>query len=199
MLFRSHDDQDDHRVGDPSGLPGDRRHVGVGDQADTGDDGCGSDDAQSDIGPQRTHGESVPIAAPAGVRTIDGRGKTLAFPVQDSWHWQMDVKMTFEDMTHENYWRQLLRWLVDGVPSNVEVHTVADRVEPGDPVTLVAEVVDPAYVEVNDARVLAKVTGPKGTPVDVPMQWTGERNGEYRATFPATDQGMYVAQVEATR
>ena len=23
-----------------------------------------------------------------------GRGKTLAFPVQDSWHWQMDVKMT---------------------------------------------------------------------------------------------------------
>jgi len=31
------------------------------------------------------------------------------------------------------------------------------------------------------------------------MQWTGERNGEYRATFPAAEQGMYVAQVEATR
>ena len=31
------------------------------------------------------------------------------------------------------------------------------------------------------------------------MQWTGERNGEYRATFPAPDQGMYAAQVEATR
>jgi uncharacterized membrane protein len=128
-----------------------------------------------------------------------GRGKTLAFPVQDSWHWQMDVKMAVEDMTHENYWRQLLRWLVDGVPNTVDVHTITDRVEPGDPVALVAEVVDPGYVEVNDARVIAKVTGPKGTPVEVPMQWTGERNGEYRATFPATDQGMYVAQVEATR
>jgi len=128
-----------------------------------------------------------------------GRGKTLAFPVQDSWHWQMDVKMTLEDMTHENYWRQLLRWLVDGVPGSVEAHTLTDRVEPGDPVTVVAEVVDPAYVEVNDARVVAKVTGPKGTPVEVPMQWTGERNGEYRATFPASDQGMYVAQVDATR
>jgi uncharacterized membrane protein len=128
-----------------------------------------------------------------------GRGKTLAFPVQDSWHWQMDVKMTVEDMTHENYWRQLLRWLVDGVPGGVEVHTLTDRVEPGDPVTVLAEVVDPAYVEVNDARVVAKVTGPKGTPVEVPMQWTGERNGEYRATFPASDRGMYVAQVEATR
>ena len=128
-----------------------------------------------------------------------GRGKTLAFPVQDSWHWQMDVKMSLEDQTHENFWRQLLRWLVDGVPEAVDVHTTTDRVEPGEPVTLVAEVVDPSFMEVNDARVIAKVTGPKGAPVDVPMQWTGERNGEYRATFPAPDQGMYVAQVEATR
>ena len=128
-----------------------------------------------------------------------GRGKTLAFPVQDSWHWQMDVKMTVEDQTHENYWRQLLRWLVDSVPSTVEVHTTTERVEPGEPVTLVADVVDPAYVEVNDARVIAKVSGPKGTPIEVPMQWTGERNGEYRATFQAADQGLYVAHVEATR
>jgi len=128
-----------------------------------------------------------------------GRGKTLAFPVQDSWHWQMDVKMTLEDQTHENYWRQLLRWLVDGVPNTVEVHTTTDRVEPGEPVSIIAEVVDPAYVEVNDARVVAKVTGPKGSVEEVPMQWTGERNGEYRATFPAAEQGMYLAQVEATR
>ena len=128
-----------------------------------------------------------------------GRGKTLAFPVQDSWHWQMDVKMSVEDQTHENYWRQLLRWLVDGVPSTVEVHTTTDRVEPGEPVTVIADVVDPAYVEVNDARVIAKVTGPKGSVEEVPMQWTGERNGEYRATFPAAEPGMYVAQVEATR
>ena len=128
-----------------------------------------------------------------------GRGKTLAFPVQDSWHWQMDVKMTVEDQTHENYWRQLLRWLVDGVPNTVEVHTTTDRVEPGEPVTIIADVVDPSYVEVNDGRVIAKVTGPKGSVEEVPMQWTGERNGEYRATFPAAEQGMYVAQVEATR
>lgn len=128
-----------------------------------------------------------------------GRGKTLAFPVQDSWHWQMDVKMSLEDQTHENFWRQLLRWLVDGVPDPVDVHTMTDRVEPGEPVTIVAGVVDPAFVEVNDARVVAKVTGPKGVVIDLPMQWTGERNGEYRATFPAPDQGMYVAQVEATR
>ena len=128
-----------------------------------------------------------------------GRGKALAFPVQDSWHWQMDVKMSVDDQTHENYWRQLLRWLVDTVPNAVDVHTSTDRVEPGETVTLAADVLDPAFVEVNDARVVAKITGPKGSVVDVPMQWTGERNGEYRATFPAADLGLYVAQVEATR
>jgi len=31
------------------------------------------------------------------------------------------------------------------------------------------------------------------------MQWTGERNGEYRGTFPTSDQGLYLAQVEASR
>ena len=45
-----------------------------------------------------------------------GRGKALAFTVLDSWRWQMHASIPLEDMTHENYWRQLLRWLVDGVP-----------------------------------------------------------------------------------
>ena len=34
--------------------------------------------------------------------------------------------------------------------------------------------------------------------VDVPSSG-GPGNGEYRATFPAPEQGMYLAQVEATR
>ncbi len=128
-----------------------------------------------------------------------GRGKALAFPVQDSWHWQMDVKMSLEDQTHENYWRQLLRWLVDGVPGPVDVHTLTDRVEPGEQAALVADVVDAGFVEVNDARVVAKVTSPKGTVTEVPMQWTGERNGQYRAGFRADEPGIYSAQVDASR
>jgi hypothetical protein len=71
-----------------------------------------------------------------------GRGKAIAQTVQDSWLWQMHASMSIEDQTHENYWRQMLRWLVDDVPDRVEVHTITDRVEPGDTVTLVADVVD---------------------------------------------------------
>jgi uncharacterized membrane protein len=128
-----------------------------------------------------------------------GRGKAIAHAVQDSWLWQMHAKMSVADQTHENYWRQLLRWLVDGVPDTVDVHTVADRVQPGEPVTLVADVVDRAFVELNDARVVAKVRRPNGTVDTVAMQWTGEQNGEYRATFAAAEEGLYTAEVEAVR
>jgi len=128
-----------------------------------------------------------------------GRGKALAFSVLDSWRWQMHASIPLEDMTHENYWRQLLRWLVEGVPGAVEVHTSAERVEAGEPVTVIADVVDDTFVELNDAKVTAKVTLPSGTVTEVPMQWTGERNGQYRGTFISSEQGMYAARVEAGR
>ena len=128
-----------------------------------------------------------------------GRGKALAFTVLDSWRWQMHASMPLEDMTHENIWRQLLRWLVEGVPGPVEVHTSTDRVEAGEPVTITADVVDDTFLELNDAQVTAKVTTPQGAIVDVPMQWTGERNGQYRGTFVSSDQGMYAASVDASR
>ena len=129
-----------------------------------------------------------------------GRGKTLAFPVYDSGiAWQMDVKISVEDQTHETFWRQLMRWMVDGVPDQVELTTTPDQVEPGEKVTLIAEVVDTSYVEVNDAAVNAHVTGPRGVALDVPLQWTGERNGEYRGTFTPSDLGLYEAKVEASR
>ena len=128
-----------------------------------------------------------------------GRGKALALAVQDSWLYQMHASMPLEDMTHENLWRQLLRWVVDGVPESVDVHTSSERVEAGEPVTLTAEVVDKSFVELNDARVVAKVKDPQGSIVELPMQWTGERSGEYRATFTAASEGLYSADVEAAR
>jgi len=128
-----------------------------------------------------------------------GLGKALALTVQDSWLYQMHASMPLEDMTHENLWRQLLRWVVEAVPDSVDIHTSSERVEAGEPVTLTAEVVDKSFVELNDARVVAKVKDPQGNSVDVPLQWTGERSGEYKGTFTAATEGMYTADVEASR
>jgi uncharacterized membrane protein len=128
-----------------------------------------------------------------------GKGKGVALTLQDTWQWQMHASIPLEDMTHENYWRQLLRWLVDGVPGMVDVKTTVDRVEPGEAVTVEANVVDPTYVEVNDGSVTARVTRPGGSTVDVPLQWTGERDGQYRGTFVSTESGSYEVNVDASR
>ncbi|HET9363344.1 MAG TPA: glutamine amidotransferase [Vicinamibacterales bacterium] len=127
-----------------------------------------------------------------------GRGKAIALTLQDTWQWQMHVTMSLEDQTQEHYWRQMLRWLVEGVPNTVEIR-MPDRVEPGDPVAIEASVVDGQFVELNDASVVAQIAKPDGTTLSVPLQWTGERDGEYRGTFVSTEPGAYGVTVDATR
>ena len=128
-----------------------------------------------------------------------GRGKAIALTLQDTWNWQMHVSMSEEDMTHENFWRQMMRWLVDGVPSAVDVRASSDRIDPGDAVTIEATVVDKQFVELNDATVVAQVSRPDGTTENVPLQWTGERDGQYRGTFTSTAAGAYEVAVDASR
>jgi hypothetical protein len=128
-----------------------------------------------------------------------GRGRAMALALQDTWQWQMHASIDLEDQTHENFWRQMLRWLVDGVPGVVEPRPTTERVEPGEAITLETTVVDKAYVEVNDASVTARVTRPNGATLDVPLQWTGDRDGLYRGTFVTGEAGTYETVVDASR
>lgn len=128
-----------------------------------------------------------------------GRGKTVALPLQDSWRWKMDAKVPVTDTTHAMFWRRMVRWLVDAVPDQLNLLTGHDRVEPGEAVRFTAEVLDTAYVEVNDAHVEAHITSPSGKVIDVPMEWTVERDGEYGAVFNPDESGLYEIKVAATR
>jgi uncharacterized membrane protein len=128
-----------------------------------------------------------------------GRGKSLVFPIQDSFIWKMDATIPVTDTTHSTFWRRMVRWLVDGVPDHVAIMTDSDRVEPGEPIQLSAEVVDPAFVEVNDAQVTATVRAPSGKTSDVPLQWIVTKDGEYRATFVPDEAGLWEVSAKATR
>ena len=128
-----------------------------------------------------------------------GRGKALAFPIQDSWLWQMDAPVAVDDMTHETFWRRMVRWLVDGVPEHVGISTAVDRVDPGEPIKLTAEVVDPAFAEVNDAQVVAEIRAPSGKVSETKLEWTVTRDGEYRGTFVPDEVGTYEVKTKASR
>jgi hypothetical protein len=60
-------------------------------------------------------------------------------------------------------------------------------------------VVDPTFVELNDASVIAHVVQPGGGTINVPMTWTGEQDGQYRGTFVSTEAGSYEVTVDAAR
>jgi hypothetical protein len=123
----------------------------------------------------------------------------MALAVQDSWMWQMHQDVPLEDQTHERFWRQLLRWLVSDVPDRLQVATASDHTVPGEPVQLVARVGDEAFRQVDDARVVARITSPTGESRDLPLEWAVERDGEYRAAFTPEQQGVHRVQIEARR
>lgn len=127
-----------------------------------------------------------------------GAGKALAFPVQDSWIWQMHADIPVDDQTHETLWRRLLRWLVDGVPDQVVADLPKDRVELDESLALRAEVDDANYEEINNSQVSAWITDPDEELIEVPMDWTADRDGEYVANFAPRKEGLYEVRMEAT-
>jgi hypothetical protein len=128
-----------------------------------------------------------------------GAGKALAFPVQDSWLWQMDASIPVSDQTHETFWRRLLRWVVEGVPDRVALGLEKERVEPGEAAHFTATIRDPRFLPVNDAKVRARITDPSGREVEVPLDFAVDRDGEYRASFVPRAEGVHTLRIEATR
>lgn len=126
-----------------------------------------------------------------------GRGRSVAFPVQDSWMWQMHADLPLDDQTHETLWRQLLRWLVSGVTDRVSLTASEDRVETGRAVFVTAEVADSGFLRLNGADVSATVIDPAGSARSVAMPWTVERDGEYRASFTPSVDGLHEIRVQA--
>ncbi|MEO7083614.1 MAG: hypothetical protein ABI442_21500 [Gemmatimonadaceae bacterium] len=126
-----------------------------------------------------------------------GRGLAVAFPIQDSWNWQMDPSVPAEDQTFSRFWRQMLRWMTSDVPGRVVVSMPTDQLNPKSPVSIRATVADSLYIPRNDAKVVAHLTSDSGFTRDLPLDWAIDRDGEYRGTFTPDQPGTYTVRVEA--
>jgi uncharacterized membrane protein len=125
-----------------------------------------------------------------------GRGKAVTFAVQDAWLWQMHADIPLEDMRHETFWRQLLRWLVSDVPGRVDIAAVGEgAVDEGIPLRV--SVSDSAFVRANGASVRAEVVSPKGERSAIPFEWAADRDGEYTATMVPAENGVHTVNLTA--
>jgi uncharacterized membrane protein len=128
-----------------------------------------------------------------------GRGMSAVFAVQDSWLWRMETTVAVEDATHQTFWRQVVRWLVEEVPSPLDITATPARVAPGEVVTLRAQVSTVRFEDVNDATVTATVTAPDGRAEQLSLEWSLRDDGSYAARFTPRDTGRYTVDVLSQR
>lgn len=126
-----------------------------------------------------------------------GRGRTAVFATGGDWRWQMLQPVS--DMSHEMFWRQLLRWLVSDSPSRVVGSTPKPAISDDGRVTIRAEVRDTTYLPSSDAQVEARIVGPDGVAQSVELHPDPVRQGEYSADWAAEKPGSYIAEITARR
>jgi len=126
-----------------------------------------------------------------------GRGRTAINATGGTWRWQMSQPL--EDQTHEEYWQQLLRWLVTDTPGRVVGSVPTQMLLDDGHVQFSADVRDKNYLPAADAHVEAHVLGPGGLAAQVEMTPDPQTPGIFHADWTADQTGSYLTEVIATR
>ncbi len=126
-----------------------------------------------------------------------GRGRSAIFATGGSWRWQMLQPLA--DMSHEMFYRQLLRWIVSDTPQHVTGSTPKSVLADESHVKLRAEVRDKTYLPASDAIVEAHITGEGAQQETVNMVPEPLEQGVYGADWTAPQAGSYIVEVVAKR
>lgn len=126
-----------------------------------------------------------------------GRGRVGVFASQGSWRWQMLQPLA--DKSHEMFWQQFLRWLVQDTPGRVVAMTPKPVLADETKVVLRADVRDKNYLPAADAKVTAHIIGPGGLAQDLELPPDPLTPGSYVAEWRAENTGAYVAEILAKR
>jgi uncharacterized membrane protein len=140
--------------------------------------------------PMSGGGGSIPLL----VTENYGRGRTALFNTGGSWRWQMLQPVA--DMSHETFYRQLLRWLVTDTPRHVTGSTPKSLLADDSHVKLRADVRDATYLPAGDATVEAHIIG-EGVTEQISMAPEPLEQGIYSAEWTAPNAGSYVVEVMA--
>jgi hypothetical protein len=100
-------------------------------------------------------------------------------------------------MSHETFYRQLLRWLVSDTPRRVVGSTPRQLLADETGVKLRAEVRDTTYLPAGDATVEAHITGPGGITASVDMRPEPLEQGVYAGEWTTPEPGSYLVDIVA--
>src|SRR5260370_39454973 len=118
-----------------------------------------------------------------------GRGRTAVFATGGDWRWQM--LQPLEDMSHEIFWRQMLRWLVSDTPTRVVASTPRQVLLDNGRALLRAEVRDTTFLPTSDAQVEALIVGPDRDVPTVGVHPDPTQHGTYPRARGPGPHGSY--------
>jgi len=124
-----------------------------------------------------------------------GHGRTAIMATGGTWRWQMSEPLG--DPSHDLFWQQLLRWLVADSPGPVTASMPVRSLMDEGHVQLMAQVRDPQFQPLSDARVTAHIVGPQGANAFIELTPSRETPGSYQTEWTAEKPGEYLAEVTA--
>jgi uncharacterized membrane protein len=126
-----------------------------------------------------------------------GRGRTAVFATGGSWRWQMLQPVA--DKSHEMFYTQLLRWLVNDTPRRVTTSTPRQLLADEKNVKLQAQVRDRTFLPASDATVEAHILGPEGFAETVEIRPDPLEQGSYVTDWTTPKPGSYLVEVVAKK
>ncbi len=126
-----------------------------------------------------------------------GLGRTALFATGGSWRWRMLQEHT--DVSHQTFWQQLLRWLVDGAARACSVSTPRQVLFDEGRATFRVQARDKEFNPISAARVEAHVMGPEGLTGTFELIPSQSELGVYDGEYTAEKAGSYLVEVTATR
>jgi hypothetical protein len=108
----------------------------------------------------------------------------------------MHQDIELEDQTHEILWRQLLRWLVETVPPQIDLRLSTHRIHTGGLIKLSGEVLQAGPDMDVPTELRAVLTTPNGQEQSRPLIRHPSLATVYQAEIPAAETGDYRLHVE---
>ena len=128
-----------------------------------------------------------------------GLGRVVALPVRDTWRWQIHADIAPEDLTHESFWRRLLRHLAKSAQQRTRLEVDNSRAVVGSKVAVnvlhLDEYFDTAG-SLTDNGLGLHITSPTGAIERVTADITGGTAGRLLASFNAAEVGRYEIRLD---
>ncbi len=124
-----------------------------------------------------------------------GRGLVAALPVRDTWRWQLHPDVALEDVTHEQFWRQLLRWIAAPARRRLALEISPATPGPGEPVRIRIEALDAAFRPDPGALPALEIEEPTGERSRLPLTPDPAEPGVFGATLTPAMEGRHDLRV----